>query len=84
MFKLASCPNVSQKVQNFVKSLSGSSDLSVVQSGECTISQTYAIENDVKTVHRNVFFYKLYFYWTAFSFLSSKLDFPLESAEGGA
>lgn len=66
MFKLASCPNVSQKVQYLVKSLGGSSDPSVVQSGERTISQTHTIENDVKAVHRNVFFYKLYFYWTAF------------------
>lgn len=32
MFKLASCPNVSQKVQNLVKLLSGSSDPSIVQS----------------------------------------------------
>lgn len=66
MFKLASCPNVSQKVQNLAKLLSGSSDPSIVQSGECRISQTRTTENDGKAVHRNPFFYELYFYQTAF------------------
>lgn len=55
MFKLASCPNVSQKVQNLAKLLSGSSDPSIVQSGECRISQTCTMDNDGKAVHRNAF-----------------------------
>lgn len=66
MFKLASCPNISQKVQNLVKLLSGSSDPSIVQPGECRISQMCTIEKDGKAIHRNAFFYKLYFYRTAF------------------
>lgn len=74
MFELASRPNVSQKVQNLVKLLSGSSDPSIGQAGECRISQTCTIENDGKAVHTNAFFYKLCFYRTAFQFLLSKLD----------
>lgn len=46
MFKLVSCLYVSQKVQNLVKLLSGSSDPSIVQSGECMISQACITEND--------------------------------------
>lgn len=66
MFKLASHPGASQKVQNLLKMLSRRSDPNIVKSGEHMLSQTRTIESDVKAVHRNVFCYKFYYYWTAF------------------
>lgn len=49
MFKLASCPSASQKVQSLVKMLSRRSDPHVVKSGERVISQTRTMESDVKS-----------------------------------
>lgn len=85
MFKLASCLYVSQKVQNLVKLLSGSSDPSFVQSGECTISQACITENDGIAVHRDAFFYKLRFIGQLFNFCYQTLTkyFSFKSTEGG-
>lgn len=49
MFKLASRPGASQKVQSLVKMLSRRSDPHVVKSGERVISQTRTMESDVKS-----------------------------------
>lgn len=85
MFKLASCLYVSQKVQNLVKLLSGSSDPSVVQYGECTISQACTTEKDGIAVHRDAFFYKLHFIGQLFNFCYQTLTkcFSFKSTEGG-